>query len=348
MNTENKSPVAAKYILKPEMLKVGDVICTRAATKTSRAIRKALSCDYSHVLLYVSDSSCIHADSSGVHSLNIQRLLFDHIDDVKVFRLKDANGAVIDKAVEFARRKVGTEYSKIDAARSGVARSVKSKVGIDSKYQFCSRLVAEAFEAGGVFIVEVASLCTPADVPLAACFDAVSDTARVAHPKEIAFALDETKDTIAKQTKITNVIFSSARRILGTDSVQTWEDLVSQLIEQPDADEEIAAMIRESGYMTTIWAEDMFKEPGRYFKSNYGADDALRFVSIAGIEKELGMARRDLEKYNQGRLVWADLYAKFPLTTFFDQLMLSQLLVSLSLQRIELFDWLGQRKLRMR
>jgi hypothetical protein len=77
-----------KFILDFDLLRVGDIVCTRDAAATSKLIRSALSCDYSHVLLCVANSSCIHADGDGVHSINMQRLLFDNVDDVKILRHK--------------------------------------------------------------------------------------------------------------------------------------------------------------------------------------------------------------------------------------------------------------------
>lgn len=86
---ENKvSVVKNKYILRVEDLQPGDVICTREDKPTSHLIRQSLSCDYSHVLLCIAESSCIHADGDGVHSINLQRLLLDNKDDFKVLGLK--------------------------------------------------------------------------------------------------------------------------------------------------------------------------------------------------------------------------------------------------------------------
>ena len=174
-----------KFILETSLLQAGDVICTREDSQetqfnhminrvilffnndchrvsfkriategrllrssSSHLVRKSLSCDYSHVLLYVADSSCIHADAQGVHSVNTQRVMLNSKVDFKVLRhipAQNLNAESIDNICNYARSKVGTEYSKIDAAKSGISRKTKKKLKIRSRYQFCSRLVAESF-----------------------------------------------------------------------------------------------------------------------------------------------------------------------------------------------------------
>lgn len=335
-----------KYILKSELLKIGDVICTRDEKATSKLIRKTLSCDYSHVLLYVADSSCIHADGDGVHSLNIQRLLHDHPEEFKILRHKVVGNLEEAAAIEFckyARSKVGTEYSKMDAAKSGVARKINRKLKIDSNYQFCSRLVAESFAASNLDIFDDATLCTPADILENKDFEEVKDAVREALPEEIEFADDESKDSISKQTKITNSILNDARAIFNTKKIQAIEDLYTWVIDHPESDEVISQLFANSGYLT-MWADDVIKCPDRYFKTNYPSDDVIRILNKEGLYREKRMAERDFQRFNEERIKLFYLYQEHQNKTFFGQVNLYQVLVSLALQRLELFNWLIAKK----
>lgn len=347
MNTENKASEDKtsenKFILRTEILKIGDVICTREDTHTSNLIRKSLSCDYSHVLLYISASSCIHADGDGVHSLNIQRLLLDNVSDFKVLRPKSISAESTNSAIQYARRMVGTEYSKLDAGKSGFARKFKSPLKIESKYQFCSRLVAEAFDAGGNRFFSEPSICTPADILESEFFDVVSDVARQATPEEIEFSEDKSKDSISKQKLITNKILASARGLFATKDVQTFEDLFRWVIKNPQHDSEVSSIIMDSGYLT-MWAEDVIKNPYRYFKTNYPSQNIINSLPFEWLNFELDLANDDVKRYEKNRIEHRILYEMHPLDTVYQQVNLYQTLVSLSLQRVELFNWLLEEK----
>lgn len=348
MNTENKNPENInininKFILRREMLQAGDVICTREDTPTSNLIRKSLSCDYSHVLLYISTSSCIHADGDGVHSLNIQRLLLDNESDFKVLRPKLISTESANSTIQYARRMIGTEYSKFDAGKSGFARKFKSQLKIESKYQFCSRLVAEAFDAGGNRFFSEPSICTPADILESEFFEVVSSVVRQATPEEIEFSEDKSKDSISKQKIITNNILASARDLFSTKDVQTFEDLLRWVIKNPQHDSKVSSIVMDSGYLT-MWAEDVIKNPYRYFKTNYPSKHVINSLPVDWLNFELALANGDTERYEKNRVEHRILYEMHPLDTVYQQVNLYQTLVSLSLQRAELFNWLIKEK----
>lgn len=344
MNSDKK-PLEdeTKYILRREMLQVGDVICTREDTPTSNLIRKILSCDYSHVLLCIAESSCIHADADGVHSLNTQRLLLDGKDDFKVLRPKAISPDSIKKVIQYARIKIGTEYSKFDAGKSGLSRKLKTPLKIESQYQFCSRLVAEAFRSGGMNFPMEPSLCTPADILESNHFDEVTDVVRAAEFEEVKFSEDDSKNSILKQSLITNKILSSARELFKTKEIQNFEDLLRWVIKIPEHDTAVSEIIINSGYLT-MWADDVIKNPNRYFKTNYPSAEVRKILSVEGLNYELKIAKSDLHRYDHSRIEHLKLYKNHEFETFFQLVNLYQTLVSLALQRIELFTWLLRKK----
>lgn len=334
-----------KFILNTDHLLVGDIICTREDSRTSRLIRKSLSCDYSHVLIYVAHASCIHADSDGVHSINTQRLLFDHPSDAKVLRYS-SNPVLSDeqrnKICMYAKSKIGTEYSRPDAVKAGMARKLKRPLKIETKYQFCSRLVAETYSHAGYDFLRDPTVCTPADVLDSALFANVDNVTREATREEIDFANDASIDSITKQTKITNNILRGAKIITKKD-VQTFEDIFQEVIEHPEHDESIARLIYESGYLT-IWADDVIKSPYRYFKRHYVDDHIIDSLKIEGINLELNMARVDADRFDKMRLSLNSIYEKYQRKTLVQQINLYQALQLLAMQRIELFEWLMEQK----
>lgn len=331
-----------KYILKTNFLKIGDVICTRNEEPTSRIIRGTLSCDYSHVLLYVADSSCIHADGFGVHSINTQRLLQAYPNDFKVLRhkaLEKLGESFAVQVCKYARSKIGTEYSRVDAAKSGIARKTKRRLKIETRFQFCSRLIAESFSFAGIAIFENPALCTPADILDSNAFEEVTDVVREASVEEIEFAENEEKNSVSKQTAITNFILNGARGMFNTKEIQSIEDLYKWVADHPQSDEDVCKLFEKSGYLT-IWADDLIKCPWRYFRTNYQSAEAIQELTVAGLIREKNMAEQDIERFNEMRISLTNLYASYPRDTFFQQVNLYQVLVSLALQRLDLFDWL--------
>lgn len=103
------------YILEIEKLQPGDIIFYRNPDdRLSQEIMKATKSDYSHVMLYVGNTTYIHATSGRVVSSNLQRFLFPRIDDVLVKRLSDehTHPVIIDAACYYSRLVVGTEYDE--------------------------------------------------------------------------------------------------------------------------------------------------------------------------------------------------------------------------------------------
>lgn len=331
----------SKYILNPDSLQIGDVICTREDAPISHAIRKVLSCEYSHVLIYVSYSSCVHANGDGVHSINTQRMIFNDPTDVAVLRHKLSTKMTegeLEKICIYPRSKVGTEYSVSDAIKAGISAKSKPPQKVDSNYQYCSRLVAESFGYAGIEISPEPSLCTPADIQRHPDFGFIEGAVRIANQQELEFAADTKKNTISKQTKIMNKIIHGSQRILGKN-VQTFEDIFREVIVNPKHDEQIEALIHESGYLT-IWADDVVKCPYRYFKTNYSDIRIIKSLNSDGLRLELSFANKDVKRFDNERTKLFNLHDRFPRKVFEQHISLYQTLLSLALQRQELFKWL--------
>ncbi len=228
------------YILNMDNLQEGDVLLTSEKSITSKGVRGATLSGFSHAILYVGDGSYIHSDSNGVHSANIQRLLFDKQSRVKVLRPKKQTAAT--KASLYARSEIGKGYS--------VKEAVRTKVGTKKKKenkQFCSRLVAEAFEHAGEKIVENPSYCAPNDINKSSFFEEVSAVVREAKEAEMAFA--RSFNPIQRQAEITNSILSKARHITKTN-IQTLEELTLYVTSNPTCADSIVDVYEKSGYLT--------------------------------------------------------------------------------------------------
>lgn len=235
-------------------LKPGDIILTRSNKINSRLICKITKSDYSHAILYVGEASYIHSDLDGVHSGNIQRLLIDELSYAKVVRIKDRT--TIEKAISYARLQVGTSYSKYSAANAYT--KIFSK--LDAKRQFCSRLVAKAFESVNIQLVSNSDTCLPQEIADSEFVYEVKNCVYKARKEEIEFALSY--DPIKKQTEITNSILELARKLMG-NKIQSLSDITSALIKDPSFDNEITEIYELSGYLN-MWQYEQKRNPWRY------------------------------------------------------------------------------------
>ncbi len=277
------------YILDMNLLREGDVLLTSEKSITSKAVRGATFGGFSHAILYVGHSSYIHSDTKGVHSANIQRLLFDHRSRVKVLRPKESNAAT--NASMYARSQIGKEYS--------VKEAVRTKIGVKAKKenkQFCSRLVAEAYEYAGKKVVNNPSYCSPEDINKSSFFYEISGVARLATDAELKFA--KSFNPIQKQTEITNTILSEARRIT-QNNIQTLEELTMYVVANPGCAESIVDVYKKSGYLT-MWQYEFEQNPWRYNGELFMALPISREekLNLARFEAESAIKQLDLYSHN--------------------------------------------------
>lgn len=269
------------YLLDRDKLSVGDIILTCSSEKSSKYIRALTNSDFSHAILYVGESSYIHSDLNGVHSGNLQRLLFNSPDFVSVIRIKEQS--YINKAIEYARLQIGTSYSKIAAANAGLKLSSK----IHTKRHYCSRLVAKAYEYAGLRLVENCDVCLPQELFNSSFVNQIENCTYIASKEEIDFALSE--DPIKKQATITNFILKETRKSTN-QNIQSLTDITEFLIKNPEFDIAITSIYATSGYLD-MWRHELNKNPWRY--------DISKFMNLPLSTSELHkLALRELEISN--------------------------------------------------
>lgn len=242
-----------KYVVNMDSLKEGDVLLTSEKSIASKAVRGATLSKFSHAALYVGHGSYIHSDLNGVHSVNIQRLVFDKGSRIKVLRPK--NGSKALNACLYARSEIGKGYSIKEAVRTKVG----SRRNRENK-QFCSRLVAEAFHYAGEKIVDEPSYCSPDDIDRSQFFEEVSGVVRLASAADVAFS--KSFNPIQKQAEITNEILADIRRVTKAN-IQSFEDLTRYVVSTPSCADKVVNIFERSGYLT-MWHHEIEQNPWRY------------------------------------------------------------------------------------
>lgn len=238
----------------------------------------------------------------GVHSKNTQRLLYDEKTDVKVLRLRKPDEITLHRAVTFARQKVGTAYSIREALLAEQKQEAQAK---QPKRQFCTRFVAQAYESAGVKLVENAAYCNPEELLQSPLLEEVEEPLRVANDYDIEFANSE--DPTESQENITNEIFEKSRAV-AKDDIQTFEELSRFVIENPDKESEINAIIEESGYLTILKDEDA-KYPWLYdpaqFINHFDNIDQLLGTALGVMQTEAETRQRFEETLETSKMGYA-------------------------------------------
>ena len=110
--------------LQPLNLERGDIILTTTTASVSKAIRAGTKSDISHAMIYMQHCSVIDATSEGVQARNTQRMFFEDECTLHVFRLKAGlTSEQAEQICQFARQKVGSEYSIREAIRTVIGGS---------------------------------------------------------------------------------------------------------------------------------------------------------------------------------------------------------------------------------
>lgn len=239
------------YVVDINKLYKGDIILRRwPEDKLSQLIMNETHSNYSHALLCVDYSTAIDAGGT-VRAVNPLRDCFSNAEDAAVLRLKSQfrKDNIIDKAVEYVRRTIGTQYSKSEA------REVLSsaKLAKEPNRQICTRLIAQAFENAGLPIVDNSDYPTIRDLENSPYFERVSSPNMTVTP-QIQEIIDS-ECLIPKQEKIISQLLKDCRDLYPQEDIQTFEQLFGVSLRYPENNVQLAELISKSGYLD-LWKEE--------------------------------------------------------------------------------------------
>ena len=163
------------FTLECGALRRGDVILTATPGNTTSAlIRAATASRYSHAILVVEFPYGIESSDYGVTRLRLDRCAVRSRENISVRRLReDLLGAVdMQRLCDYASSLVTREYADYDVLTALFDSVPPFEVG---KY-FCSQLVAEAYERGGLSLFPGKSPSKISPAMLAGCEHFISVT----------------------------------------------------------------------------------------------------------------------------------------------------------------------------
>jgi hypothetical protein len=311
--------------LNESVLEIGDIILTTTTEWQSKGIRKITKSDISHALVYVEPYSVIDATGEGVHSRNTQRLFWE--DQCAVYVLRLAEGLDDNQSrsvVNYVRGRVGTQYSKIEAART-----VLGGAKVPSRRQFCSRLVAQAYANAGINLEVDPNYCTPEQLKSSTYLVSVQDAIQQVSEEEIK-RWEQIHDIPQSMRDVTNVLLTGAR--VKNAKIEDLNDIDHHLMMAPGDDDYFAELFEKSGYLY-VWVSEFEKNFWQYDTQTMldkpGTDEAKREYC----EGVLGDDEEGLVRYEVNRAGYSLLAEEYPLETFRQLRALYEKLVGLHLKR---------------
>ncbi|TAL18302.1 hypothetical protein EPN96_02025 [bacterium] len=317
--------------LNDAVLLPGDILLTTSTEKFSKGIRRVTKSDISHAMIYVDDRSIIDATGEGVHARNTQRLFYEEDCPVYALRLRDnLNATSLQKILTYMRGHIGAQYSYKEAALTALGGAHSF-----SKKQFCSRLVAQAFESAGILLVGDSNYCSPEDIKSSPLLIEVSDSTVPATHEELLWN-QESVDITKLMRESTNTILTGARD--KDPTIQTFDDMDNYLVANPECDDEFCQLLNTSGYLT-IWKTELDKNPWQYniYFMNEMPPDVIEEYCWSVLKSEKSGPHR----YISNRMGYNFLFRQHNLKFFRIMMELFEHLASLHQQRIRVAtSWL--------
>lgn len=323
-----------------KQLKPGDILLTTSQAPESWSVRVGTKSNISHAMLYVTSSSVIDSTGDGVHSRNLQKMFYEDECAIYALRLKaPLSTEQLTKAVAYARAETGTQYSVIEAVRA-----LKAPRSEGSSKQFCSRLVARAYSAAGITLVENPDFCSPQQL---------KESPLLCHlPSPAVSVSDEEYESVKAQPngiksmiEVTNDFLEQIRVL--SPKIQSINDALYFITKNLEADDIVFEALKSSGYLDT-WREQPDRFPWRYelsamkaFSEEHGVDAEIRDYC----ETTLSDNAAGTFKHWQDNLVAAEENARqLPLKSFAAILVLYENLVGTHDLRVNVArEWLVSR-----
>ena len=259
------------FIIDLNKLQPGDIILTRDKTLRSISVRAATLGSYSHAMICLSPSSIIDATIDGkVYTKNTQRQIFKSVNDCIVLRLKSAlSGSDIEKIENFLRLKVATPYSVKEAVRTPAEKNKSTEA--KEQGQFCSRLVAQAYDHIGIRLAKNPDYCVPSDLSKSELLTKVENILLVANETNIKIA--NKKDLVEENRKETYAWLDRVTTLGKAENynIDTINDVAKFLRAHPKYDRKVCEYIESTRYQTQ-YLDDIEANPERYF---YNKDSSL-------------------------------------------------------------------------
>ncbi|WP_395598886.1 YiiX/YebB-like N1pC/P60 family cysteine hydrolase [Pseudomonas sp. A1437] len=237
-------------------LKKGDIILSTSTKFQSKVIKFFTNSDISHAMICVANGSVMDSTGDGVHARNIEKMFYDDSCAIYAYRLKNGISETEMQAVlAYVRSETGAPYTTAGAMSSVVLPKVKG-----GELQFCSRLVARAYEKAGIHLTANPDTCTPADIQNSLLLELIPGAVIPVTDADIE-NLKTQGDTTVTYRSVEAGLLQSLREI--RPNIRNMNDIDRVLKDEPLLDDIFSSIFEESGYLE-FWQVERTRFPWRY------------------------------------------------------------------------------------
>jgi hypothetical protein len=244
----------------------------------------------------------------------------------------------MDQITLRARDLVGSAYDFKQAALAGLKPANKKKtLKQGNRPQFCSRLVAQCYDRGGVKLVDNIDYCTPRDIfESDSLLEEIIDAVKVASPAELYHA--KSGEVHPKHLKCCVAWVREAKKILkksGFD-VQTINEIIAATINSKNnkIDKLICNEITKSGYLDN-YLDDKAANPWRYSHQDFSEHlNEIDHDIHDKIEAEIRKEKTIVNLHCKNLSTTKDMYSKHPIKILKLHLELHQNILSIVQERL--------------
>lgn len=301
MKAEATTNVTEGFILNLNEIRDGDIILEAGYKPHSLLIKRLTKSDYSHAMIFF-ENSIFEATKSGTVFTRVpNRFFVTRESDLKVLRHNEPlSEERLKEMAFFARTQIATTYSVREAIKSSRKQKPKKR----NEGQFCSRLVAESLNAGGVRATSSIYYCTPADLENSELFHVVKNAVIRATPAELKHA--SSGEMHPKHQKATVEWTKKAKKLLAQKGIkaQSINDITQAVVASQDLklDKLVATAMIESGFASN-YDDDRTANPYRYSVEIFTQKLIAGEVDInEEVRKEISIFRLQMENLKNIRI----------------------------------------------
>lgn len=319
-------------------LQAGDILLTTSLAAESWSVRFGTKSDISHAMLYVASASVIDSTGDGVHARNLQKMFYD--DKCAIYALRPKPPLTEEQlrtAIAYARGETGTQYSVIEAVRA-----LKAPRSDGTSKQFCSRLVARAYAAAGIQLVDNPEFCTPQQLKESP-FVLLLPSPAVGVSDAEYHSVKAQPNGVEGMMRVTNGFLEKVRKL--SPNIQSVNDGFQFLAENPEFDETFLDALDSSGYLD-YWRDQHERFPWRYnlgLMEAFSEENKIEADIRDYCETTLAQDAAGTFKHWEANLVAATAQARqFPLESFAAMVTLYENLVGSHQARMNVArEWLA-------
>lgn len=235
-----------KFVFNEPVMKPGDILLMNTYESQRRLMP---GCQYDHVAIYLGDAFLMEADGTGVVMSHIYSYAFREKEHGCILRLKKSSPKIIDDVLFWIRSRMAMEFGTQQARMVNALKNTEQAE--HSNRTFCSRLVAQAYNQGGIDIVKNPDFCSPDDFLLSDCLEKIEPPLQTFTEEMALTVMNGQKErNNSEWNTCLAEMFQDFSNFYG-DDIQTMDQFLIAAVHHTDKDDAAIDLLKKQKWMIT-------------------------------------------------------------------------------------------------